>query len=319
MLPPLSERARGRWTGLLPMLGVDSRFLSGRKNGPCPICGGKTRFRYDDKEGRGTWICNHCGAGDGADLAMKVLGIDFKELAERIGPLIGEVKPTAPKKDRSHDDTRKSLNALWQASRPVERGDAVSRYLAARVGLVAVPDCLRTVERLRYQDDKPSFHPGMIAKVAALDGSGVQIHRTYLTTDGRKADVESPRRMMPGPIPDGSAVRLFPLGAVLGIAEGIETAFAAASLFGVPVWASLNSVMLTKWEAPPDVEEVVIFGDPDRNYDGQAAAYALAKRLRHPPVNPKAPVFTGRVRVEIPDTLGSDWCDVFNAGRRAAA
>ncbi len=36
---------------------------------------GKTRFRFDDKEGRGTWICNHCGAGDGADLAMKVTGM----------------------------------------------------------------------------------------------------------------------------------------------------------------------------------------------------------------------------------------------------
>lgn len=312
MLLPLSERARGRWTGLLPMLGVDSRFLSGRKNGPCPICGGKTRFRYDDKEGRGTWICNHCGAGDGADLAMKVLGIDFKELAERIGPLIGEVKPTAPKKDRSHDDTRKSLNALWQASRPVERGDAVSRYLSARVGLVAVPDCLRMVERLRYQDDKPSFHPGMIARVVTPEGNGANIHRTYLTADGRKADVESPRRMMPGPIPDGSAVRLFPPGAVLGIAEGIETAFAAASLFGVPVWASLNSTMLVKWLPPAGVEEVVIFGDADEKFGGQAAAFTLAKRLQRP-------LFEGRVRVEIPDTLGSDWCDVFNAGRRAAA
>lgn len=312
MQPPLSERARGRWAGLLPMLGVDSRFLSGRKNGPCPICGGKTRFRFDDLEGRGTWICNHCGAGDGADLAMKVLGIDFKELAERIGPLIGEVKPTAPKKGRDEADTRKSLNALWQASKRVERGDAVSRYLAARVGLVSVPDCLRTVERLRYQDDKPSFHPGMIAKVAGLDGQGVNIHRTYLTADGRKADVESPRRMMQGTVPDGSAVRLFPHSAVLGIAEGIETAFAAASLFGVPVWAALNSVMLAKWEPPAGVEEVVIFGDADKKFAGQAAAYALAKRLQ-------PPLFEGRVRVEIPETLGSDWCDVFNTGRRAAA
>lgn len=312
MLPPLSERARGRWTGLLPMLGVDSRFLSGRKNGPCPICGGKTRFRFDDLEGRGTWICNNCGAGDGADLAMRVLGIDFKELAERMAPLIDEVKPTAPRKGRAEADTRKSLEALWQASKRVERGDAVSRYLAARVGLVSVPDCLRTVERLRYQDDKPSFHPGMIAKVAGLDGQGVNIHRTYLTADGSKADVEAPRRMMQGTVPDGSAVRLFPPGAVLGIAEGIETAFAAASLFGVPVWAALNSVMLAKWEPPAGVEEVVIFGDADVKFAGQAAAYALAKRLQ-------PPLFTGRVRVEIPETLGSDWCDVFNAGRRAAA
>lgn len=313
MLPPLSERARGRWAGLLPLLGVDSRYLSGRKNGPCPICGGKTRFRFDDLEGRGTWICNHCGAGDGADLAMKVLGIDFKELAERMAPLIGEVKPTAPKKGRDEADTRKSLNALWQASKRVERGDAVSRYLAARVGLVSVPDCLRTVDRLRYSDTPPSYHPGMLAKVVAPDGHGANIHRTYLTADGRKAAVEAPRRLMPGPLPDGSAVRLFPPGPILGIAEGIETAFAAASLFGIPVWAALNATMLAKWEPPPGTDEVVIFGDADAQFAGQHAAYTLARRLcrllKHPV----------KARVEIPETLGSDWCDVFNAGRRAAA
>lgn len=309
MPSPLSERARGRWTGLLPMLGVDSRFLTARQ-GPCPICDGKTRFRYDDKEGRGTWICNECGAGDGPDLAMKALGIEFKELAARLEPLIGEVVPSAPKKERSADAERKSLLRLWQASKSVERGDPVARYLTARVGLVAVPDCLRTVERLRYQDDKPTFHPGMIAKVTAPDGQGANIHRTYLTADGRKADVESPRRMMPGVIPDGSAVRLFPPGPTLGIAEGIETAFAAASLFGVPVWAALNSTMLTKWEPPAGVEEVVIFGDADVKFGGQLAAYTLAKRLYRQ---------VARVRTEIPTTLGSDWCDVFNEGRRQAA
>lgn len=319
MPSPLSERARGRWTGLLPMLGVDSRYLTGRKNGPCPMCGGKTRFRYDDLEGRGTWICNHCGAGDGADLAMQALGINFRELAERVEPLIGEVGAMAPQPTRSLDDLRKSLNALWQKSKPVARGDVVSRYLTARVGLIAAPDCLRTIERLRYQDDPPSYHPGMLAKVVAPDGQGANIHRTYLHADGRKADVEFQRRMMPGTIPDGSAVRLFPAGPTLGIAEGIETAFAAASLFGVPVWSALNSTMLAKWIPPADVEEVVIFGDPDRNFDGQAAAYSLAKRLSHPPAKPKAPIFTGRVRVEIPTTLGSDWCDVFNEGRRQAA
>lgn len=312
MLPPLSERARGRWTGLLPMLGVDSRFLSGRKNGPCPICGGKTRFRFDDLEGRGTWICNNCGAGNGIDLAMKVLGIDFKELAARLDPIIGEVKVAPPKRVPPPEEQRRNLNRLWQASEPVVPGDWVSRYLAARVGLVTVPACLRSIKGMRYQDSPPSLHPGMLAKVVTPDGQGANIHRTYLTMDGRKADVPSPRRMMPGPIPDGSAVRLFPLGAVLGIAEGIETAFAAASLFGVPVWASLNSTMLVKWLPPAGVEEVVIFGDADEKFGGQAAAYALAKRLQRP-------LFEGKVRVEIPDTLGSDWCDVFNAGRRAAA
>ncbi|NYY79755.1 hypothetical protein DMH17_06695 [Raoultella planticola] len=36
------------------------------------MCGGADRFRFDDKEGRGTWFCNQCGAGDGLKLVEKV-------------------------------------------------------------------------------------------------------------------------------------------------------------------------------------------------------------------------------------------------------
>ncbi|MDI5829610.1 hypothetical protein MJN51_36035, partial [Salmonella enterica subsp. enterica serovar Kentucky] len=37
---------------------------SPRRHAPCPACGGKDRFRFDDN-GRGSFICNQCGAGDG--------------------------------------------------------------------------------------------------------------------------------------------------------------------------------------------------------------------------------------------------------------
>ncbi len=43
MSRPLSERASGRWSELLPLLGVDRKYLTA-KQGPCPLCGGKTRF-----------------------------------------------------------------------------------------------------------------------------------------------------------------------------------------------------------------------------------------------------------------------------------
>ena len=62
--------AQGRWRDILQSLGMDERSLSG-KHGPCPMCGGKDRFRFDDKDGRGTYFCSGCGAGDGVKLDRK--------------------------------------------------------------------------------------------------------------------------------------------------------------------------------------------------------------------------------------------------------
>lgn len=308
MRKPLSDRARGRWAGLLPLVGVDSRYLSG-KQGPCPMCGGKTRFRFDDREGRGTWICNHCGAGDGADLALKVTGCEFRDLAERIDSLLGSVPPQAVRRRASLDTSREALRRLWRESTPVADGDPVSLYLASRVGLSDVPRCIRTVGRLRYHDETPSWHPAMVVMVSDPEGTPATLHRTYLTPDGRKASVEAPRRLMPGSIPEGAAIRLFEAGPVLGIAEGIETALSAASLFGVPTWAAVSSSMLAKWMPPDGAREIVVFGDGDPKFGGQAAAYALAHRLSLKGL---------QVRVEIPARAGADWNDILLEKGRAA-
>jgi putative DNA primase/helicase len=89
-MTPLWERANGRWRSILPALGIGARYLDG-KNGPCPICGGRDRWRFDDKRGDGTWICTHCGAGQGIRLAMMFTGVsDYKEIALKIEALLDE-------------------------------------------------------------------------------------------------------------------------------------------------------------------------------------------------------------------------------------
>lgn len=79
--------ACGHWPELLAAVGIDTP--SRGKHGPCPVCGGSDRFRLDDKGGRGTWICNQCGAGDGLDLVSKVTGKPPKEVAGLLAPLVG--------------------------------------------------------------------------------------------------------------------------------------------------------------------------------------------------------------------------------------
>ena len=63
----------GNWRAVLSALGIPAKLLDGRHH-PCPGCGGKDRFRFDDKDGRGTWICGQGGgkplAGDAFELLV---------------------------------------------------------------------------------------------------------------------------------------------------------------------------------------------------------------------------------------------------------
>ena len=109
-------------------------------------------------------------------------------------------------------------------------------------------------------------------------------------------------------MPPGSAIRLHePVQGVLGVAEGIETALSASQLYRCPVWALINANNLEKWMPPAGVNHIMIFGDNDLTFTGQAAAYALAKRL--------ALMGNGdseyKVDVLIPREVGWDWNDVY--------
>lgn len=75
------------WPELLAAVGID--IPPRGKHGPCPNCGGKDRFRLDDKGGRGTFICSQCGAGDGLDLVCRVMNKSLKEAAMLVAPLVG--------------------------------------------------------------------------------------------------------------------------------------------------------------------------------------------------------------------------------------
>ncbi len=87
------KQACGHWPHILPALGV--KVIKNRHQA-CPVCGGADRFRFDDKEGRGTWFCNQCGAGDGLKLVEKVLGLSAGEAAKQVNAVTGSLSPVAP-------------------------------------------------------------------------------------------------------------------------------------------------------------------------------------------------------------------------------
>jgi putative DNA primase/helicase len=295
-----ADAARNKWRGILMTLGVDGqRFLSG-KHGPCPFCEGRDRFRWDNKNGNGSFYCSQCGAGDGFEFLKRLKGWDFVTAAREVDRVVGNVQAEASTPASASDkDNRERMRRLWESATPLAPGDPAHLYLSGRVKLPSSPPkCLRYAARCPMPEGR--FAPALLAQVLGPDGKAENIHRTSLhkPAEGERRD----RAVMPGNLPEGSAIRLFPVhGARLGIAEGIETALAAADRFGLPVWSAINSTLLAKWQPPSGVEEVVVFGDSDAAFGGQAAAYALAHRL--------ATRCRLKVEVRIPQAIGLDWAD----------
>jgi len=303
----IQEATCGKWKGILQRFGIAEKFLT-NKNCPCPMCDGTDRFRFIDKEGSGSWVCNKCSEGraqTGTDLVMMKMGWDFKQAADEIRAILGAVVVQEVKKGVSSVNSRKEAAALWNQGAPVTRTDPAGMYLASRVpGLAKVSTALRFCETCKYTDKVSSWHPALLACVTGPDDVPVAVYRTYLTKDGKKAAVESVRRISRGNLPSGSAIRLAKAGKVLGVSEGLETGLSASIIHNIPVWSLMSTANMERWSPPEGVEKVIIFGDNDRNFAGQAAAYVLAKRLKAKPDGPE-------VAVALPLEFG-DWNDTHN-------
>jgi putative DNA primase/helicase len=293
--------AKGRWKDILPALGIDPKFLQNR-HGPCPICGGDDRFRWDDQYGQGGFICSQCGGGDGFRLAGRVTGQTFKQLADKVEEILGHSNDyKGPVGDIEELRQRERMQEQWKQAKPIADVSPVAKYLRARLGGGALRyDFLKEAASVFHPTDGQSY-PAMIAKIAGHHDRAVNIHITYLTRDGAKAAVSPSKRVMAGKLPDGCAIRLLPAAEIMGVAEGIETALAASLLFDIPVWACVNGSMLAKWKPPGEAHEIVVFGDNDLNFTGQAKAYELANRLEVQ--------FKRRAKVMIPPKGGTDWND----------
>lgn len=289
----LKVAARGNWKFILASLGVDAKVLV-NQHGPCPICHGKDRFRFDDQHGDGGFICNQCGAGDGFALAQRVSGRSFHEIAKAVEDMLGLDKSYQPKlADRDEQEKYNAIRRAWEGARTPVLDGPVDRYLTRRVGCLWPSNALREYAR----------KPAMLAKIITHTDKAVNVHVTLLDLDGNKAKVDPAKKVMPGKLPDGCAIRLAPAKARMGVAEGIETAISAALMFDMPVWACVNGTLLSKWIPPEVAEEVTVFGDNDMNFTGQAKAYHLANRLEVQ--------YKRKVEVKIPSVMGEDWNDTF--------
>lgn len=282
----IHRQAFGRWKSVLMQLGVDPKFLRDNRSEqhcPCPMCGGKDRFRYTDFRNRGDWWCNSCGNGDGLDLLMGVKRLNLVEAIKLVETVIPTARVVARREsEATPEQQRMKMSELWGQALALDGNDIASRYLINRFVIPPErPGALRWVKSHPYWQDGAivGYYPIMIAKYCAPDGRSAILHRTFLAEPGAKANVPAPRRMMPGSVPMGGAVRLFPAAETMGVAEGIETALAAARIHSLPVWAALSSGSLMKFEPPVECKYLLIFMDRDLSFDGGMAANTLANRL----------------------------------------
>jgi len=169
--------------------------------------------------------------------------------------------------------------------------EAVRRYLAGRGITITIPPTIRagTVTHIGR------FHfPALVAAVQRpQDRAIVAVQTTALRPDGeRKAPIAVPR-ITTGALGAG-AVRLAPAGAILGLAEGVETGLSAMQISGVPVWCCLGAKRMHRVAVPSIVREVHVFTDDDAT--GRKAAEITAEThtaagrrvvLRYPPAGCK--------------------------------
>ncbi len=300
--------AMGKWPSILLSIGCTEKQMSG-KHAPCPMCEGKDRFRMIELDGKGKWICNQCGSGDGMNLACLVLNMPFKDAVEKIRPYIaGASYLTTPKKPDQYDIKQRTTKLMntWRAAKDKEM---VSDYLKSR----GLPEKAFKGVDLRgsitdyYNEGRSSKQNTILARVCTPHKKVACLHKTYLFEDGtRKKKLSQTTREW-----SGGAIRLFkaePEGLI--VAEGIETALAARWLYyckskiWLPCWSTFSANGMAKLGTPKGLKHLLIFGDNDITFTGQYRAYELANRTV---VRLQVPT-----EVFIPPKMGMDWLDVLN-------
>ena len=233
-------------------------------------------------------VCEECGRG----AKDKTLGIKIETdgsgvahcfrcgYAESHHPDHRSVRRPTIKPDRKPDvQQHTSLNewgrALWASCIPLS-GVAVEYLKARHCCIPPLYGDLRWHPALKH----PSGYigPCLVALITDVEtNEPLSLHRTWITPTG-KADVTPQRLLLANHSIEGGCIRLTPndeVNAILGIAEGIETALSLAWA-PLPVWATIDAGHLAKFPVLDGIRTLVIAQDQDPA--GIAAAMTCAAR-----------------------------------------
>lgn len=221
----------------------------------CPACGRSPKDRTF-----GVTV-QHDGAAVAHCFRCQYVETHRPERGNRYHPGKAVSRPVAPIKRESLSDWGRELWAQC-AGLPGTTGE---HYLRERGCAVPPSDGdLRYCPDLRH----PSGYtgPGLVALVTQAETrEPLTLHRTWIRSDGTKADCDPPRLLLGGHRKAGGVIRLWPDEAVstgLAIGEGIETALSLARDYS-PVWSLIDAGNLAAFPVLRGIETLVIGVDHD--------------------------------------------------------
>ncbi|KMI11936.1 TOPRIM and DUF927 domain-containing protein [Klebsiella variicola] len=226
LIREVTSAAAGRWPYVLAGLSIDVPDSS-RRHAPCPACGGKDRFRFDDN-GRGSFICNQCGAGDGLDLIKKVNNCDTTEAAQLAADVLGiDYRAAEPAPDAASqrqrqlaaDRQQREQERQKQAAEDAEQRRATFARLYTGMRLRSIQGESEYLQSKGLTGFKYPLMPDGSLLLELVDESGAVTAAQTITPQGEK-------RLIKGSAKRGAyyAVNALERPQSVVIAEGLATA-----------------------------------------------------------------------------------------------
>ena len=245
-LDDVKAKAQGLWADtIFPRFNIDVRF---KKKTPCPACGGRDRFRYDDKNGNGDYICQHCGAGDGFSLIQKCTHLSFPDTIAEVAAIVGlDATSNITDEDRARWRKERELREKEQRERERKRQEQIARKAEGMFRNAYLGEqSLYLTEKQVEKDPKIKItHDGNIL-IPAMDENGKIWNLQTIQPDGTKlyitGDVNEDGKWENGGGRMGGL--FFMIGEVqpdlynpyyIGLAEGYATGMSTFMASGIPV------------------------------------------------------------------------------------
>ncbi len=281
----------------------------------CPVHGGKSGEAFTlfkDAEMTGGGVCNSCGTqSNGFSLLMWIHDWDFRECLERVADCLNI--------DSSSNAPVQSIRKKYSPPPLTKKEIEGSKKLAAKRDQI-INECVpiihwsakaahryfarRGLDDLKLLGKEVKFHKGLkswrrcketnkfidegvfpciVSIIRSNKGEVMNVHRTYITEDGFKAPIHSPRKLGSAIAThqiSGGGIQINPASDVMAVAEGLETTLAVKTAYpDMTVHCTINATLMKNWLPPVGVKKVFIFADLDKSNTGEVAAQTLYDKL----------------------------------------